>query len=124
MLSPKIFRRHLPLVYDRVKRWLQSDRPFTVRFALVTLLGFYLDDAFDPEMLQLAAAVQSDEFYVKMAVAWYFSTALAKQYTAALPYIENRVLPRWTHNKTIQKAVESYRITPEQKAYLRTLKMR
>ena len=97
-------------------------RPNTDRQASRRKSAFW--SAVSNTVLQLAAAVQSDEFYVKMAVAWYFSTALAKQYTAALPYIENRVLPRWTHNKTIQKAVESYRITPEQKAYLRTLKMR
>lgn len=123
MLSPKIFKKHLPYVYEKVKIWLQSELVYTVRFGIVTLLGFYLDEAFRPEMLQLVADVKSDEYYVKMAVAWYFSIALVKQYEAAIPYIQNKVLEPWTHNKSIQKAIESRRISPEEKAYLRTLKV-
>lgn len=124
MLSPKIFRKHLPFVYERVKKWLQSDHEYTVRFGIVTLLGFYLDDAFDPEMLSLVANVDSEEFYVKMAVAWYFSIALVKQYEVTLPYIQNQILEPWTHNKSIQKALESRRISPEKKEYLRNLKIK
>lgn len=124
MLSPKIFKKHLPYVYERVQKWLQSDAVYTIRFGIVTLLGFYLDDAFEPEMLQLVANVRSEEYYVNMAVAWYFSMALVKQYDAALPYIQNRVLEPWTHNKSIQKAIESRRIPQETKAYLRGLKIR
>lgn len=124
MLSPKIFKKHLPYVYERVQKWLQSDAVYTIRFGIVTLLGFYLDNAFEPEMLQLVANVRSEEYYVNMAVAWYFSMALVKQYDATLPYIQNRVLEPWTHNKSIQKAIESRRIPQETKAYLRGLKIR
>ena len=124
MLSPKIFQKHLSYVYERVQKWLQSDAVYTIRFGIVTLLGFYLDDAFEPEMLQLVANVRSEEYYVNMAVAWYFSMALVKQYDATLPYIQNRVLEPWTHNKSIQKAIESRRIPQETKAYLRGLKIR
>ena len=123
MLSPKIFKKHLSYVYERVQKWLQSDAVYTIRFGIVTLLGFYLDDAFEPEMLQLVANVRSEEYYVNMAVAWYFSMALVKQYDATLPYIQNRVLEPWTHNKSIQKAIESRRIPQETKAYLRGLKI-
>lgn len=124
MFSPKIFKKHLPYVYERVQKWLQSDAVYTIRFGIVTLLGFYLDNAFEPEMLQLVANVRSEEYYVNMAVAWYFSMALVKQYDATLPYIQNRVLEPWTHNKSIQKAIESRRIPQETKAYLRGLKIR
>lgn len=124
MLSPKIFKKHLPYVYERVQKWLQSDAVYTIRFGIVTLLGFYLDNAFEPEMLQLVANVRSEEYYVNMAVAWYFSMALVKQYDATLAYIQNRVLEPWTHNKSIQKAIESRRIPQETKAYLRGLKIR
>lgn len=124
MLSPKIFKKHLSYVYERVQKWLQSDAVYTIRFGIVTLLGFYLDDAFEPEMLQLVANVRSEEYYVNMAVAWYFSMALVKQYDATLPYIQNRVLEPCTHNKSIQKAIESRRIPQETKAYLRGLKIR
>ena len=124
MLSPKIFKKHLSYVYERVQKWLQSDAVYTIRFGIVTLLEFYLDDAFEPEMLQLVANVRSEEYYVNMAVAWYFSMALVKQYDATLPYIQNRVLEQWTHNKSIQKAIESRRIPQETKAYLRGLKIR
>ena len=124
MLSPKIFKKHLPYVYERVQKWLQSDAVYTIRFGIVTLLGFYLDNAFEPEMLQLVANVRSEEYYVNMAVAWYFCMALVKQYDATLPYIQNRVLEPWTHNKSIQKAIESRRIPQETKAYLRGLKIR
>ena len=85
MLSPKIFKKHLPYVYERVQKWLQSDAVYTIRFGIVTLLGFYLDNAFEPEMLQLVANVRSEEYYVNMAVAWYFRMALVKQYDATLP---------------------------------------
>ena len=87
------------------------------------LMQHFLDEDFDPAYPEMAAAVRSEEYYVKMMVAWYFATALAKQYETALPYLESRKLDPWTHNKTIQKAVESYRITPEQKQYLKELKI-
>lgn len=124
MLSPKIFKKNLPLVYEKVKAWLKSGKTYTVRFGIVTLLGFFLDDAFKPEMLQLVADVKPGEFYVKMAAAWYFSVALVKQYDAALPYFQNKQLDLWTHNKAIQKALESRRFLPETKEYLKSLKVK
>lgn len=124
MLSPKIFKKHLPRVYEKVKEWLKSNHTYTVRFGIVTLLGYYLDDAFEPEMLDLVASVKSEEYYIKMAVAWYFSIALVKQYDITIPYIEKQVLEPWTHNKSIQKAIESRRISTETKQYLRGLKVK
>ena len=124
MLSPKIFRKHLPYVYEKVQKWLKSDHVYTIRFGIVTLLGFYLDDAFEPDMLRLVANIKSEQFYVKMAVAWYFSVALVKQYDLAFPYIQNQVLEPWTHNKSIPKAIESRRITSEKKEYLKSLKIK
>lgn len=124
LLSPKVFRKHPSELPGQIRRWVADPHPYTVRFGLGMLLSFYLDEAFRPEYLDLAAGVRREEYYVKMMVAWYFATALAKQYAAALPYVEERRLDRWTHNKTIQQAVESYRITPEQKAYLRSLRWR
>ena len=122
MMNPKIFKKHLPKLLTKIRKWLGSEHTYTVRFAIDMLMIYYLDEAFSPEYLEWVAAVKSDEYYVKMAVAWYFQVALAKQYDAALPYIERKRLEDWTHNKAIQKAIESYRITEEQKAYLRTLK--
>ncbi len=123
LLSPKVFKKDLPLVYESVKKWLKSPYTYEVRFGIVTLLGFYLDDAFEPEMLELVTEVKSEEYYIKMAVAWYFSIALVKQYDTAIGYSENHRLEVWTHNKAIQKAIESYRIDDDKKQYLRGLKI-
>ena len=123
-MSPKLFKKHLPELYDRIKIWLKSDRTYTVRFGIGMLMEFYLDEQFQPEMLELSSDIHSDEYYINMMIAWYFATALVKQYATALPYIQNQRLDKWTHNKTIQKAVESYRISDETKAYLRTLKVK
>jgi 3-methyladenine DNA glycosylase AlkD len=122
LISPKIFKKHLPELYQKIKVWLISGRTYTVRFGIGMLMSFYLDDAFRPEMIELVAGIRSEEYYVNMMIAWYFATALAKQYEEALPYIQEQRLEKWTHNKAIQKAVESYRIGDEAKAYLRTLK--
>ena len=124
LFSPKLFKKHPEEVYEKVKLWLKSDRTYTVRYGIVTLLGNYLGGEFRPEMLNLVAEIRSEEYYVNMAVAWYFSTALIKQYDAALPYIENRRLSVWVHNKAIQKAVESYRIDADTKQYLKSLKIK
>ena len=124
LMSPKVFKKHLSELYEKIKDWLQSDRTYTVRFGIGMLMSFYLDGHFQPEMLDLVAGVKSQEYYVNMMVAWYFATALAKQYDAALPVIRERRLEKWTHNKAIQKAIESYRIHDEQKAYLKTLKVK
>lgn len=122
MIGPKVFKKNLPLVYNYVKKWIASGETYTIRFGIVTLLGYFLEEGFEKEMLDLAAGIRSEEYYVKMAVAWYFSMALVKQYDATIPYIEGKVLPQWTHNKAIQKAVESYQISKEIKEYLKTLK--
>lgn len=122
LLSPRAFRSHPPQLPGQIRRWLDSGDTYTVRFGLEMLMSFYLDECFRPEYLDWAAEVKSEEYYVRMMVAWYFATALAKQYDAALPYLTSRRLEQWTHNKTIQKAVESYRITPEQKDALRALR--
>ncbi len=119
---PKVFKKYPDEVYAKVKEWLHSRHTYTVRYALVTLLNNFLDEEFSAEMLDLTANLRSEEYYINMAIAWYFSIALVKQYDAALPYIKERRLDRWTHNKAIQKAIESYRINSETKAYLRSLK--
>jgi 3-methyladenine DNA glycosylase AlkD len=122
-LSPGVFKKNRPALVPYIRKWISSGETYTVRFAIGTLMQHFLDDAFDPEWPEMAARVQSEEYYVKMMIAWYFATALAKQYETVLPYLEEHRLEPWTHNKTIRKAVESYRITPEQKAYLKTLKI-
>ena len=123
MMSPKVFKKNLLLVYEYVKKWIASGDTYTMRFGIVTLLGYFLEDAFLPEMLELAAGIDSDEYYVKMAVAWYFSMALVKQYDVTIPYLQKQVMPYWTHNKAIQKAIESRQIDGETKEYLRSLKV-
>ncbi len=123
-MSPKVFRKHRKGLLDHIRVWMQSDETYTVRFAIGMLMEHFLDEDFHTEYLEMVAAVRSDEYYVNMMIAWYFATALAKQYEAALPYIKEQHLDTWTHNKTIQKAVESYRITPEQKEYLKSLKVK
>lgn len=124
LMSPKVFKKHLQELNEQIKIWISSEETYTIRFAIGMLMRFYLDAAFMPEYPELVARVKSGEYYVNMMIAWYFATALAKQYDAVLPYIENHRLEPWTHNKSIQKAVESYRITPEQKEYLKTLKVK
>ena len=123
-LSPKAFKKRRAELLPSIQKWLQSSRTYTVRFAIGMLLAHYLDEAFDPDYLQWVAAVSSEEYYVRMMVAWYFATALAKQYDAAIFYIEQKKLEPWTHNKAIQKAVESYRVSDDNKKYLKTLKVK
>ena len=122
--SPKVFAQHKPELLTAIRRWLGSDQVYTVRYGIGMLMRYYLDDAFSPEYLAWVAAVHSEEYYVNMMRAWYFATALAKQPAAALPWLTEKRLDVWTHNKTIQKAVESYRIPPEQKQALRALRIR
>ncbi len=121
-LSPKVFQKRSRDLLPHVKEWIGSGRTFTVRFGVLCLMRYFLDADFAPEYPDRVAAIRSDEYYVNMMRAWYFATALAKQYEAIIPYLENHRLDVWTHNKAIQKARESYRITPEQKDYLNTLK--
>ena len=123
-LSPKVFRKCRDELLRHIEQWLVSGRTYTIRFGIGMLMQHFLDEAFDPKYPKMVSEVRSEEYYVNMMIAWYFATALAKQYEAVLPYIEKQKLDPWTHNKTIQKAVESYRITPEQKEYLKTLKVK
>ena len=117
--SPKVFAQHKPELLPAIRRWLGSDQVYTVRYGIGMLMRYYLDEQFKPEYPKKVAEVKSDEYYVNMMIAWYFATALAKQWDAAVPYIEQHRLSEWVHKKTIQKAVESYRITSEQKEYLK-----
>ena len=119
---PKCFSKHKEELLPQIREWIASDHTYTIRYGLGTLMSLYLDEDFKPEYLELAASVRSEEYYVNMMIAWYFATALAKQWKATVPYIEQRKLPQWVHRKTIQKAVESYRITPEQKTYLKSFR--
>ena len=121
-MSPKVFRKNKKLLLGYVEKWISSDLTYVKRFAIGMLMEHFLDEDFKPSYLSKVAKIRSEEYYVNMMIAWYFATALAKQYDQALPFIEKQKLDRWTHNKTIQKAVESYRITPEQKEYLKTLR--
>lgn len=123
-MSPKVFRKHRQELLEHIRVWISSDRTYTIRFGIGMLMEHFLDEDFAPEYPELVAGIRSEEYYVKMMIAWYFATALAKQYEAVLPYIEAKRLAGWTHNKAIQKSVESYRITPEQKEYLKTLKVK
>lgn len=124
LMSPKVFEKHTDELLGKIREWIHSDRTYTIRFGVEMLMKFYLDERFHPEYLDLVAEIRSEEYYVNMMTAWFFATALAKQYDSALPYIENRRLEKWTHNKAIQKSVESYRITDAQKQYLKTLKLK
>lgn len=122
-MSPKIFKRHRQSLLDHIRKWIVSGHTYTIRFAIGMLMEHFLDEDFDAVYLEMASSVRSGEYYINMMTAWYFATALAKQYEKALPFIEERRLDLWTHNKAIQKSVESNRITPEQKAYLKSLKI-
>lgn len=122
--SPRALIDNSDVLLAHVEEWLASGHTYTVRFGIETLMRHFLDARFSTAYPDAVAALRSDAYYVNMMIAWYFATALAKQYDAILPYIEGHRLDKWTHNKTIQKAVESYRITDAQKAYLRTLRIR
>ena len=124
LMSVKIVKKHLDTFIKEVNRWVESDLSYTIRFGIGMLMRYYLEDKFRMEYPEKVAAVRSEEYYVNMMRAWYFATALAKQYDQILPFLEEGRLDVWTHNKSIQKAIESYRITPEQKTYLKTLKIK
>lgn len=123
-MKPRVLKKEPDKLLVYIKKWLKSKDVYAVRYAINLLMSFYLDENFDKRYLKLVADVKSAEYYINMMRAWYFATALAKQYEDTLTYIENNKLDQWTHNKTIQKAVESYRITKEQKEYLKTLRRR
>ena len=122
-LSPKVFAKHKDELIAPIKKWLKSKHTYTVRFAIGMLMQHYLDESFKEEYMEMVASIKSEGYYINMMIAWYFATALAKQYDSAIRYLEDKKLSRWVHNKTIQKAVESYRIADEQKAYLKNLKI-
>lgn len=121
-MSPKVFRKNRKKLLESINRWIGSEHTYTVRFAIKMLMEHFLDEDFDPIYPEMVATVRSEEYYIRMMIAWYFATALAKRYDAVLPYLKQEKLDVWTHNKAIQKAVESYRITEEQKIYLKSLK--
>ena len=122
ILSPKIFKKHKTALLEKIKEWSASKKTYTCRFGIEMLLSHFLDEDFRPAYLEIPASVHREEYYVRMMTAWFFATALAKQWDATIDYLEDRRLDTWTHNKTIQKARESKRITPKQKEYLKTLK--
>ena len=123
-LRPRIFAKNSGELYEKIKIWIASDRIYTKRFAIGLLLSFYLDDEFEKEQLELVANADSEEYYISMMVAWYFATALAKQYEFAVKYIEEKRLLTGTHNRAIQKAVDSFRVSDEQKNYLKQFRIK
>lgn len=122
ILSPKIFKTHKTSLLEKIKEWSASEKTYTCRFGIEILMSYFLDDDFNPDYLDIPASVHSEDYYVRMMIAWYFATALAKQWDATIKYIEDHRLDVWTHNKAIQKARESRRVTPKQKEYLKSLK--
>lgn len=122
ILSPKIFKKNRARLIEKIKTWIKSEHTYTSRFGMGMLMQHYLDEDFDRAYLHLVSDIKSEEYYVRMMQAWYFATALAKQWDCAIKILEQEKLQPWVHNKTIQKAVESYRISDEKKKYLRTLK--
>ncbi len=123
-IRPPCFKKNKKELLFEIEKWIKSEHTYTVRFAIEMLMVHFLDKDFDKNHLNVVSNVNSGEYYVKMMVAWYFATALAKQWESAVLYLEEHLLHKWVHNKTIQKAVESYRITSEQKEYLRSLKIK
>lgn len=122
-LSPKVFKRQKDSLLPMIRKWSSSSSTYTCRFGLEMLMTHFLDDDFKEEYLEIPARIRSEEYYVNMMIAWFFATALAKQWEPSIVYIQNNSLDAWTHNKTIQKACESYRISTKQKSYLKTLKI-
>ena len=121
-LGPKVLKKHPEEVYEKILKWLESSDTYTVRFAIVTLMSNYLDEYYSPEHLDMISDIKSDEYYINMAIAWYFSYALIKQYDDALKIIKSGKMDKFVHNKSIQKTVESLRVDKDTKEYLKTLK--
>ena len=124
LLALHMIKKHSDIFIREVYRWMESDKPYIIRFGISMLMRHYLDEGFKPEYPEKVAAICSEEYYVNMMRAWYFATALSKHYEKILPFLEEQRMDIWTHNKTIQKSIESYRITKEQKDYLRTLRIK
>ncbi len=123
-MSPKVFKKNKSKIPPLTDKWIASDKTYTIRFGIGMLMEHFLDEDYDIRYPEAVSKIRSEEYYVNMMIAWYFATALAKQYNTVLPYIEDRRLDVWTHNKTIQKSVESYRISDDAKEYLKTLKIK
>ena len=123
-INPKMLSKHKEELIKDIKRWVSSDKTYTIRHGIHMLMAFFLDSDFKKEYLEIPAKIVSEEYYVNMMIAWFFATALAKKWDATITYIEEKKLPVWVHNKTIQKAIESYRVNEEHKQYLRTLKIK
>ncbi len=125
MFAPKALKKHLPQLYERILIWIESCHTYTIRYGIGMLMRFFLDEEnFSEDILELVAKIRSDEYYVNMMIAWFFATALAKQYDATITYFTEHKLDDWTHNKAIQKAIESNRISAEIKSFLKTLKVK
>ena len=124
IMSPKIFSKNTDKLIDKIKEWLKSNKVYTCRFGIGMLLKYYLDDNFKSEYLKLVSNIKSEEYYINMMKSWFFATSLCKQWDDTIKYLEENKLDKWVHNKTIQKAIESYRITNEQKEYLKSLKLK
>lgn len=124
IISPKLFKEYPDEVYEKIKGWINSRDEYVIRFGVVSLIQFYLDDNFRLEELELVRNIKCDYFYVKMAIAWFYSFALIKQYNDTIKYFEDKKIDKWIHNKSIQKAIESYRISGDRKNYLRSLKIK
>ncbi len=123
IMSPKVLKKNKDKLIVKIREWVKSDETYTCRFGMEMLMSHFLDDDFEAEYLEIPAAVRSEEYYVNMMTAWFFATALAKQWDDTIPYITGQRLDKWTHNKTIQKSIESRRVSKEKKDYLRTLKL-
>ena len=123
MLNPKIFKTNYEKLLEKIYQWINSDSVYTVRFGIGMLMRFFLDEKFETKYLDLVASINSEEYYINMMRAWFFATALAKQYEQTLPYIKNYSLDKWTHNKTIQKANESFRISKVQREELKKFRL-
>lgn len=123
MFSPKVFSKHTDVIYRKSIEWINSDKTYTIRYGIGMLMRYFLDEGFNDDILRIVSEIKSDEYYVNMMIAWFFATALAKQYDSAVVYIEKQRLSPWIHNKTIQKAIESNRISKEVKLYLKTKKL-
>lgn len=124
VISPKLFKKYPDKVYKYIVKWVNSKYEYKIRFGIVSLLQFYLDDNYDRKIIDLVKSIKSESYYINMAIAWFYSFALIKQYDDIIVIFENKELDKWIHNKSIQKAIESYRIDDFKKEYLKTLKIK
>ncbi len=124
IFSPKIFKKHNELIYEKALEWINSGDTYTVRYGIGMLMTHFLDENFKPEAIEIVSKIRSEEYYINMMIAWYFATALAKKYDETISYLNRRVLMPWTHNKAIQKAIESRRVPIKLKGELRKLKIK